>query len=217
MEPADIIAPAMAIASPLKEHALQKRQDNIIGTCSLDDLVNLYEELPATCRQELESFGLGGLDFSNAAAVRQLYGTICRSDCANALARFYSGCGIGELSQALAVICGTNENGGRCYDIVPQLFPLISEILARCPATASSCSSTCEASVQDLRDLGCCTNYLTYDIITEVTGESFLLRYEMCGIDPPRSTCRITTVNSAGALKIGYVASGLMLFAAALF
>jgi len=77
--------------------AIQPRQSNVLGRCTVQQLRNIYAGYPSDCALVVQS--VGSIDLTDAQSVAPIYSTACIPRCKQALARFYFECSFEALGE----------------------------------------------------------------------------------------------------------------------
>ena len=130
-----------------------------------------------------------------------VYSVFCRPECGNTILRIYESIGLfnegGLFSREFFIgLCGTNENGDKCYEsyvdtlnktFIPQIFCYNN--------SECNCRSTLLEAVEEG---GCCLNLYQY---FHLFGEDRLTTlYDDCDVDFP-SGCNNSTIRSNNSPK----------------
>lgn len=138
------------------------------------------------------------LDLSSGAALQQqlepFYNAYCNRECGNAINDAYNECGayasVFPGTERLNVaLCGTNNEGTKCYLLYGKAFDLI-ETERDCYTALSSRGCTCQSDIQaGVEEQGCCIDAY-YDFISGLTGTySPRALHSDCNVNFPTDGC----------------------------
>jgi hypothetical protein len=134
------------------------------------------------------------LDFADPGSIQgtlnQAFSAFCQPECGNAILSVYDKCGtfgVDGLEKFLVGLCGTNENGEKCYeDYVDSITLYATE--ATCFGLyqqSGTCGSTCENQLSSgADDLGCCLD-VYQDFFEGIADVGTRDIYGDCGVDLP--------------------------------
>ena len=164
--------------------AIQPRQSNVMGSCTPQQLMNIYTDYPSDCALVVQS--AGSIDLTDAQSVASIYSTACIPRCKQALAQFYFECGFEALGEMFIQLCSTNANNQRCYNLIGTLHTDAARVQSSCPTGGSSCPSSCRSSIQTFRNnAGCCVNVFNTSALTELIAADDNRLWLSCSVETP--------------------------------
>jgi len=113
--------------------SIQPQQNNVLGTCTTQQLRNIYTDYPSDCARILQS--VESTNLIDAQGVASLYSTACIPRCNRALVRFYLECGFETLGEVFIQLCSTNANNQHCYNLVGTLNTDGVRVQSSCPTS----------------------------------------------------------------------------------
>ena len=181
--------------------SIQPRQSNVVGTCTTQQLRNIYAGYPSDCAGALQS--AGSADLTDARFVSSLYSTLCLPRCNRAVARFYFECGFEAFGELFIQLCSTNANNERCYNLIGTLDTDATRVQSFCPRGGSySCRSSCRNSIIAYRNHGeCCVNVFNTSASTEFIAANDYSLWASCPVVTP-GFCTQSTVSRPGSAYI---------------
>ena len=178
--------------------AIQPRQSNVLGSCTVQQLRNIYADYPSDCTRVVQS--ALSIDLTDAESVASIYSTLCIPRCNQALARFYYECGFEALGEMLIQLCSTNANNQRCYNLIGTLDTDAARVQSSCPTSGSSCPSSCRTSIQTFHNnAGCCVNFFNNSVLTDLIAADDIRLWVSCSVEPP-GFCTQSTVIRPGSV-----------------
>ena len=200
-----------AILGQVGASKVNKRQiddDNMLLQCALERFNTFYQgnnsNIVSQCRTILTS----GLDFvSEDASAFIDFDTLCVPDCGNVVIDVFVACGSSrEDGNAVAALCGSNDNGDTCYELLPGSIDLLGNALSCSAGTGCDCASISE----EVRRQGCCIVSVNDNINRlddSVFGEDFDLNevYDNCNVNVPESECNNSPLSGSGSLRTSYI------------
>lgn len=174
--------------------SIQPRQANAIGSCTTQQLTNIYTGYPSDCARVLRS--ASSADLTDARVTAQLYSTLCQPRCNRALTRFYFECGFESFGELFIQLCSTNSNNARCYNLIGTLDSDATRVQSSCPTGgSSSCSSSCQSAILSFRNnLGCCVNVFNTSALTDFIAVDDYCLWASCSVETP-GFCTQSSVN----------------------
>ena len=187
-----------------------KRQSDSSIQCVSDKLDAAFEggnsPIASDCRRvevELERY-----DFSDTSSlqstINSYFSTFCIPECGKVIIDAYNDCEIhvaGELVDFAIGLCGTNQNGEKCYEKYGDAIDLIFDV-GYCYgdyATNGVCNCRSEL-LEAVREQGCCHN-VYYDYVNYLWQQQGYIKadelYDACNVDLPTgcNNSPITAVN----------------------
>ena len=179
--------------------SIQPRQSSAFGSCTAQQVRNIYAGYPSDCARALQS--ASSIDMTDAQGVASLYSTACIPRCNRALARFYFECGFETLGEMFIQLCSTNANNQRCYNLIGTLGTDAARVHSSCPTSGSSCPSSCRSSIQTFRNnAGCCVNVFNNSAFTaELIAADDNHLWVSCSVETP-GFCTQSTVIRPGSV-----------------
>ena len=188
--------------------SIQPRQSNVLGSCTTQQLRNIYANYPSDCARVLRS--VDSTDLTDAQGVASLYSTLCIPRCNRALVRFYFECGFEAFGELFIQLCSTNANNQRCYNLIGTLDTDAARVQSSCPTSGSSCPSSCRSSIQTFRNnAGCCVNVFNTSALTELLAADDNRLWVSCSVETP-GFCTQSSVIRSGATTTQYALSKLL-------
>ena len=174
--------------------SIQPRQANAVGSCTTQQLVNIYTGYPSDCARVLRSASSANLTDPRVTA--RLYSTLCQPRCNRALARFYFECGFESFGELFIQLCSTNSNNTRCYNLIGTLDSDATRVQSSCPTGgSSSCSTSCQSAILSFRNnLGCCVNVFNTSALTDFIAVDDYCLWASCSVETP-GFCTQSSVN----------------------
>ena len=137
--------------------------------------------------------------------IEQFYEVYCIPDCGNVINNVFNQCGVYSSlfsgTEKLNVdMCGTNEDGTKCYQLYGNAFKLIQTEAAYNRGITSTGLSTCQSDlIIGGEEQGCCIDAY-YDLIS---GLSFTYSprtlYQDCNVDFPNEGCNNSPIQLSNA------------------
>jgi len=180
--------------------SIQPRQSSALGSCTLQQLTNIYAGYPSDCTSVLQS--AGSVDLTDARSVASIYSTLCIPRCNRALVRFYFECGFEALGEVFIQLCSTNANNQRCYNLIGTLDTDAARVQSSCPTSRSSCPSSCRSSIQTFRNnAGCCVNVFNSSAFDQLIAADDNRLWVSCSVETP-GFCTQSTVIRPGSVPV---------------
>ena len=199
----------------LTTSSINKRQTGItVGSCSTNQLQNIFANYPTDCLAELTNLDLSGILNQNAAALTEAYRLICQPRCGNPFITFYNQCGLSQLAGILRGLCSRNAAGTFCYEDFIRVIPDGNRVISNCNFFSSDCTSTCQAALRTYSDnSGCCINVLNNTVFSASGSTLNTLSnslWSRCGVDTP-GFCNVQTSTLSSAEAPYFVKALMML------
>jgi len=199
--------------------SIQPRQSSTLGSCTTQQLGNIYAGYPSDCTSVLQS--AGSIDVSDAQSVASVYGTLCIPRCNRALVRFYFECGFEDLGKVFIQLCSTNANNQRCYNLIGTLATDAARVQSSCPTSGSFCPSSCRSSIQTFRNnAGCCVNTFNSSTFDQLIAADDNRLWVSCSVQTPGFCTQSTVIppdsvpdtsrSTSGAISTEYALSKLL-------
>ena len=180
--------------------SIQPRQSSAFGSCTVQQLTNIYAGYPSDCARVARS--ASSIDVTDAQSVASIYSTLCIPRCNRALVRFYFECGFEALGEVFIQLCSTNANNQRCYNLIGTLNTDGARVQSSCPTSGSSCPSSCRSSIQTFRNnAGCCVNVFNTSALTELFAADDNRLWVSCSVETP-GFCTQSTVIRPGSVPV---------------
>ena len=138
--------------------------------------------------------------------------TFCIPDCGNVVIDAFTACGASrEETNFFAALCGSNANGGTCYEIFAGTINLLSNALSCSGGAECDCSSISEEVTRQ----GCCIVNFNENLDDEDLGQDFDLNdvYDMCNIDVPERECNNSPLSGSSSVHASYISAVAILLA----
>ena len=141
-------------------------------------------------------FELEGIDFNDTSSLRSainsFYSTFCIPECGDVVVDAYNDCGIGDGEFSVHVnfligLCGTNQNGEKCYQKYGYAINLIFDVAYCYGDYTDNNACNCRSElVEAVKELGCCHNiyhdYVNYLWQDQIKADEL---YDACNVDLP--------------------------------
>ena len=122
--------------------------------------------------------------------INEVYSVICKPECGNVFISAADDCGFfkGEnatLRDIFIGLCGTNQNGDRCYEILVATEETVESQESCFLSYLADKECDCKAALQEaVREEGCCLD-IFYDVVEEDYGEKPSDLYDACDVNYP--------------------------------
>ena len=147
-----------------------KRQTQIFGTCSRNQVANIFANYPLDCAAQLSNLDVSAIVDQNAGALTAAYRIICQPRCGNPIITFYSRCGFSQYIGITRGVCTRNDAGMFCYEEFNTLLPNEQQVITQCGIPRSSfqvCTTGCQNALITWRsENGCCINILNSTVFS---------------------------------------------------
>ena len=203
----------------LSTSSVTKRQTQIFGTCSRNQVANIFADYPLDCAAQLSNLDVSGIMNQNAGALTAEYRIICQPRCGNPIITFYSRCGYSQYIGITRGVCTRNDAGVFCYEEFNTLLPNEQRVLTQCGIPRSSfqvCTTGCQNALITWRsENGCCINILNSTVFS-TSGRTYATLtnnlWSSCGVGTP-GFCNIQT-SSLNVAQAPTFVKGLLLLTA---
>ena len=148
-------------------------------------------------------------DDQSQEVINAIYSVFCRPECGNVFISAADECGYFEgddalLRDVLIDLCGTNENGDKCYELIDEALDTINSQDACLETYFTTEVCTCRpALLEDVREHGCCLD-IYYDIVQEETDYKVSDFYDACDVNYP-SGCNNSPLGSGFMPQVALV------------
>ena len=174
------------------------RQSSALGSCTQQQVVNIYSDYPSDCAHVLQSVPSATL--TDARVVASIYSTLCKPRCNQALARFYFECSFEALGEVFIQLCSTNANNQRCYNLLGTLDTDATSVQSSCPMNGS-CPSSCRSSILTYRNnAGCCVNIFNTSVSPFMAADNYRF-WASCSVETPGFCTQSTVSRSTSGTK----------------
>ena len=190
----------------------RKRQTAEFGSCSQNEFLRFFEDYSDSCTRRLRSLAaIDTTDLSPGEIASLQAAFFCDPDCGQPFVDAYFACDLEGLAQYTIGLCGTNEDGDRCGDIVDNIIAVLSPAEDVCLPRSSVCSIRCRNALETASDaVGCCVNIFNTTEFEEDIGNPLIDEFALwssCGVDTP-GFCPSTL--TSGALRVAGTLVGLI-------
>ena len=200
----------------LSTSSVAKRQTSIFGTCSRNQVANIFANYPRDCAAQLGNLDVSGILGLNAAALTATYRIICQPRCGNPIITFYSRCGFSQYIGVTRGVCTRDDAGVFCYEKFNTLVPNEQAVMTQCRLPRSSfqvCTTGCQSALITWRnENGCCINILNSTVFS-TSGSTYATfsnnLWSSCGVGTP-GFCNIHT-SSLNVAQAPTFVKGLLL------
>ena len=141
--------------------------------------------------------------------INAVYSVICRPECGNVFLSAADDCGYfkGEnatLRDAIIGLCGTNQDGDKCYEIFIDAEEILDSQESCYLSYLEDKECDCKNELQEaVRDQGCCLD-IYYDVIEKESGDKPSNLYDVCDVNYP-SGCNNSPIGSGFMPQVALV------------
>ena len=171
--------------------------------CALERFNAFYQGNTSNFVSQCRSIFIFGADPSAV----NIFRTFCIPDCGNVVLDAFVDCGISrEERNTAAGLCGSNENGDTCYELISGGVDLLINALSCAQQTECNCGSILE----EVERQGCCIVDINDHINRQsdsLFGVDFDLGevYDNCNVDVPERGCNNSPLSGSSFLHASYI------------